>query len=60
MSLVDYFKETRGELKHVSWPSRRQVVTYTAVVIILSILTGAYLGVLDYILGLGLDAFLIR
>jgi len=47
MKLTTYFQETRAELKHVVWPSRNQAIAVTAAVIIISILTAAYLGVLD-------------
>jgi preprotein translocase subunit SecE len=48
MSLGEYLKETRGELKHVSWPTREQIISYTIVVIIISIVTSIYLGVFDF------------
>ena len=47
-SLLDYLRSTRGELKHVSWPTQRQTVVYTILVILISIFTGAYLGILDF------------
>lgn len=47
--LTTYIKETRAELKHVAWPTRKQAVTYTAVVILISLVTAAYLGAFDYI-----------
>ena len=49
MSVTSYFKEVRAEMKHVSWPSRRQAAIYTAVVIGVSLAVAVYLGVLDYI-----------
>lgn len=49
MRLVEYIKETRAELRHVSWPTRKQAVVFTVVVIAISLLTAAYLGAFDYI-----------
>ena len=49
MKITEYIKETRAELKHVSWPTRKQAITYTGVVIIISLLTAAYLGAFDYL-----------
>ncbi|KKW21662.1 MAG: preprotein translocase subunit SecE [Candidatus Taylorbacteria bacterium RIFCSPHIGHO2_02_49_25] len=49
MKIVDYLKETRAELKHVAWPSRKQAIAYTIVVIAISLLTAAYLGAFDYV-----------
>jgi preprotein translocase subunit SecE len=47
--MPNYLKEVRAEMKHVSWPSRRQAAVYTAVVIGVSLGVAIYLGVLDYI-----------
>lgn len=46
--MVDYFKNVRAELRHVSWPSRRLTITYTVVVVLISLVTAAYLGLLDF------------
>ena len=47
MRVVEFIKETRAELKHVSWPTRRQTLAYTALVIGLSILVALLLGFFD-------------
>lgn len=47
--LTEYFKDTKAELKHVNWPSRRQILSSTVVIIILSVIVGYYLGVFDFI-----------
>lgn len=49
MRLAEYIKETRAELKHVSWPTRRQAIVFTVVVIVISLLTAVYLGAFDYL-----------
>ncbi len=46
---LDYIKETRAELKHVSWPTRSQTFVYTGIVIGISLLTALYLGAFDYL-----------
>ena len=45
--LTNYLRETRGEMKHVSWPTRKQGALFTILVIVVSVLTAAYLGLLD-------------
>ena len=49
MKIVDYIKETQVELKHVSWPTRKQAIVYTIVVIVIALVVGALLGVFDFI-----------
>ncbi len=46
--MFNYFKEVRGEMKHVSWPTQRQALVYTIVVILVSLITALYLGLWDY------------
>lgn len=48
MSITDYVKDVRAEMKHVSWPSRTLTITYTVVVIAVSLGAAVYLGLLDY------------
>ena len=50
-----YFRETIGELRKVSWPTRREAFQLTGLVIIVMIFVGVILGVTDtgarYLLG---------
>ncbi len=48
MGLVDYLRDTKGELKHVNWPTRRVAIGFTITVIFISVFVGFGLGVLDY------------
>lgn len=46
-TLINYFKETKEEMNHVSWPTRHQTVVYTSLVIFISIFVAVLLGVFD-------------
>ncbi|MDQ3076641.1 MAG: preprotein translocase subunit SecE [bacterium] len=54
MGLVNYIKETRGELKHVSWPTRSQAIAFTIIVIVLSLGLAFFLGLFDYVFSEGI------
>jgi preprotein translocase SecE subunit len=54
MGLVQYLKDTRGELHHVAWPTRVQTIIFTTLVIIISILVSLYLGFFDFLFTTGL------
>ena len=56
---VQYLKDTRGELKHVSWPTQRQTIIYTVLVIIISIFTAAFLGLFDFLFTEALNIFFL-
>ena len=49
LRMLQYFKDVRAEMRHVSWPTRRQTITYTIVVIAISLATAVYLGLFDYL-----------
>lgn len=49
MSLITNFRETIAELKLVRWPTRKQTLTLTTIVIAISVLVGAYVGGLDFL-----------
>jgi preprotein translocase subunit SecE len=44
-----YFNETIGELRKVTWPTRKEATNLTIVVVAVTFAMGALLGVLDYI-----------
>lgn len=57
--LIQYIKDTRGELKHVSWPTQKQTTIFTILVIIVSIVIAAFLGVFDFVFTGFINAFII-
>lgn len=53
--ISNYINETRGEMKRVNWPSRKQTINYTLIVIAVSVFTAFFLGLFDYIFTWGLQ-----
>jgi len=49
--ISQFFREVRNELKKVSWPSRKEAMGSTSIVIILVLIIAAYLGLVDFGLG---------
>lgn len=52
--LSNYISETKDEMKHVSWPTKKQTLMFTILVIFISIAVATYLGLFDYLFSLGL------
>lgn len=46
--IVDYFRSAKSEMYKVSWPSRRDTVRYSALIIGLSVVVGLFFATLDY------------
>lgn len=44
-----WFKETAGELRKVTWPTREEAIALTRIVLIVTIIMSAILGILDFI-----------
>lgn len=50
-----YFKEVRLEMKKVNWPTRKETIKYTIIVVGICVVTAAFLGGLDAIYQFLLD-----
>jgi len=44
-----WFKETAGELRKVTWPTREEALALTRIVLIVTVIMSAILGILDFI-----------
>ncbi|MFP4364259.1 MAG: preprotein translocase subunit SecE [Spirochaetia bacterium] len=53
--IIQFFKESYAELRKVVWPSRDEVVSSTKVVLVSTFIFATVLGLVDYILLLGID-----
>ena len=55
-AIVRYFKETRAEIRKVSWPTRQEATNLTAIVLAVTIAMAAFLGLVDYAFRLIIEA----
>jgi len=46
-SFSEYVKSTKAELKHVSWPTKKQTIAFTTAVIMISVAVSFYLAMFD-------------
>ncbi len=53
-----FFKDLKGEIKRVVWPSKKQVINNTLVVIAFVIIAAIFIGLLDGGLAFLMDLFL--
>jgi len=44
-----FYRETVGELRKVTWPTREEAINLTIIVIIITFGMSAFLGIVDYI-----------
>ena len=55
---IQYVKDSKEELKKVSWPSKKDTIKGTWTVVIFTLIVAAFLGVLDYFFNMGLENFI--
>lgn len=54
--LGKFFREVLGELKKVTWPTPKELLSYTATVLAFVVVVAIMIGVLDYAFGAGFKA----
>jgi preprotein translocase subunit SecE len=57
--VVNYFKGVRSEVARVSWPTRNEVITLTALILLLAVIMTLYIWGVDGVWGTLLK-FLVR
>lgn len=48
-SVTRFFRDLKGEMKKVVWPSKKQVVNNTGIVIVFVILASVVIGIMDFV-----------
>ncbi len=51
-TITTYLRESKEEAKKISWPSRKDTLKYSAIVLALTILVAAMFGTLDFLFSL--------
>lgn len=46
--LVEYFKSSIDELKKVKWPTKKEAINHTILVVVICIFMAVFLGLLDF------------
>ena len=50
-----FFREVFGEVKKLSWPTKKELASYTLTVLAFIVLMSIVIGVLDFVFGKGLS-----
>jgi preprotein translocase subunit SecE len=48
-AIVRYFKETRAEIRKVTWPTRQEATNLTLIVLAVTVAMAIFLGAVDYV-----------
>lgn len=52
-----FFKDIGGEIKKIVWPSKKQVLNNTGVVIVAVVISSVFISLIDYFFGLVMKLF---
>lgn len=58
--IFDFIIEAKAELMKVNWPTKKQTLNYTLIIIAVSVVISLFLGSLDYLFGGILKNFIIK
>ncbi|WP_243545552.1 preprotein translocase subunit SecE [Pseudodesulfovibrio tunisiensis] len=56
--LLEFFEESKVEIKKVVWPSRKETIATCAAVVVVSLVIALYLGIVDLALSKAVEAIL--
>lgn len=59
-AIIEYLKETKAEIKNVTWPTKTKTIYATVAVVIISIGIAYYLGFFDFVFSKGLQWVLLN
>ena len=57
-AIFRYFRETWFELKKVSWPTRREAINLTAMVVVVAAFMAIVLSLMDWVFSMGFSLIL--
>ena len=56
----EFFKEVYVEMRRASWLSKNDIIKYTAIVLVVTIIVSFFLGGLDYIFSSAIKMFIFK
>lgn len=57
--VINFFVEAKGELMKVNWPSQKDLIRYTILVVVISLAVAIFLGALDTLFSYLVERFLL-
>lgn len=59
ISPLTYLKHVREEFTHIVWPTSRTATAHTLVIVFIAALIALFVGLLDYVFGLGVSKIIV-
>jgi preprotein translocase SecE subunit len=59
-AILTFLQEAKVELFRVNWPSQKDVIRYTFLVVVMSLSVAVLLGALDYFFGFLIEQYILQ
>ena len=58
VNLVEFTRETQREVQKVTWPTRKETIMTTIMIVVMALMAGVFFFVVDSIIGFGIGRIL--
>ncbi len=58
-AMLTFLREAKVELMRVNWPTQKEVIRYTILVVVISLAVSAFLGALDFLFSFLVEQYLL-
>jgi len=59
-TILTFLREAKVELTRVNWPSQKEIIRYTVLVIVISLSVAVFLGTLDFFFSFLVEKYLLK
>jgi preprotein translocase subunit SecE len=59
-AILTFLREAKVELARVNWPSQKEVIRYTVLVVVISLSVALFLGALDFLFSFLVEKYLLH
>lgn len=59
-AIIRFLEEAKVELTRVNWPTQKEIIRYTILVVAISLSVAVFLGALDFLFGHLVETYLLQ
>ncbi len=59
-AIIKFLGEAKVELTRVNWPTQKEIIRYTILVVVISLSVAVFLGALDFLFAYLVETYLLR
>ena len=59
-AIIRFLEEAKVELTRVNWPTQKEIIRYTILVVVISLSVAVFLGALDFLFAYLVETYLLQ